>query len=307
MKKNITLDYFIDKALETKKGKVPTLVITCPYEADSIVAIKKAIKLELIKALFVGEKKLAEKAAKEADFELTSENFFDAKDDADAARITMELLRDDKAQMLMKGLIDTSLLLKTLLVKDYGLRTGKLFSHAIVSFNDDFDKYYIITDAGMNIAPTLEQKKEIIENSVLLAHALGIKEPKVACLTAKEKVYDKMPATLDAAALQKMNQDGIIKNCIVSGPLQLDNAINEHSAKVKGIEDPVAGKADILLVPDIEAGNIFSKGLYYLCNWAFAGIVIGAKIPIVLTSRSSDERDQISSICLACSMANFKE
>lgn len=307
MNKPITLNYFIDWALKTKKRKVPTLVITCPYEADSIAAIKKSIELDLIHALLVGEKKIVEKAAEEANFELTSENFFDAKDDADAARITMELLRDDKAQILMKGLIETSLLLKTLLVKDYGLRTGKLFSHAVVSFNDTFDKYYIITDAGMNIAPTLEQKKEIIENSVLLAHALGIKEPKVACLTAKEKVYDKMPATLDADVLQKMNQDGIIKNCIVSGPLQLDNAIDEHSAQVKGIKDPVAGKANILLVPDIEAGNIFSKGLYYLGNWAFAGIVIGAKIPIVLTSRSSDERDQISSICLACSIANYKE
>lgn len=303
-----TLNYFIEIAKQkSNKQQIPTLIVTCPYEEYSIKSINECIKLGLIKAIFVGEKQKIIKAINEANLDQNLFNMVDANNDEDAAEKTMELLKNNEGQMLMKGLIDTSLLLKTLLKQEYGLRDKKLMSHCSVAFNEHYDKFYIITDPAMCIKPTLEQKVLIIENAVFLAHALGIKKPNVACLCAKEKPYDKMPDTLDAQELRNLNINGTIKDCVVSGPLQIDLAIDEESARIKNCQDPVAGKANILFCPNIEAANIFAKGIVYLGGWSFAGVILGAKIPFVLTSRSTNERDRILSIAIACACANYKE
>lgn len=305
----INVDYFIQLAKEKRisTGKKPTIVVPCPYEEYTIDSLAKLQSQDLLNVILVGEQSLIQKAIDAAELKIEAEIIEiiateNEKSDLLSAKKSMELIRDHKADILMKGLIDTSLLLGTLLKEEYGLKTGKLFSHVGVLFNPDYPKYFIATDAGMNIAPNLEQKKSIIENAVRLAHCLGNPNPYVAMLCAKEKPYDKMPCTLDAAQLQKMNQEGQITGCIVSGPLQFDNAVDMFSAEIKGVKDPVAGKADILVTPDIEAGNIMGKALMYLGKWEFAGIVEGARIPIVLTSRSSTEPDRLASIALGIMM-----
>ncbi len=204
---------------------------------------------------------------------------------------------------LMKGLLDTSVILKAVVKRENELRTGKTLSYVGILFNEDKDRYYLTSDGAMLIAPTLEQKKGIVENSVEVAHALGVECPNVAMICAKEKYYEKMPATVDATALQKMNQDGEIKDCVVSGPLQLDNAVDKHAVEVKGVKDPVAGKADILVVSAIEVGNVLLKTAKYLGGWTFGGVVVGAKIPIVVCSRSDGEAAKLVSIAVACMMA----
>lgn len=258
------LNYFVDLAIKTSKIK-QKLIVTCPYEEYSIGSIVKCVELELIDVIFVGEKDKILEAAKKAQIDLPdSVEIVETIDDLSAAKTTMEYLRDKKATILMKGLIDTSVLLKTMLAKEYGLRTKRVMSHCCVSFNEDYNKYYLITDAAMLIKPNLEQKKQMILNAVDFAHALGIEKPMVANLCAKEKAYEKMPDTLEAAKLQEMYINGEITGCVVSGPLQIDTAISVESASIKGTKDPVAGKADILVCPNIEAANIFSKGIVYL-------------------------------------------
>ena len=299
----ITMDYFINIAKQKMSCNVAKLVIPCPYEEYSLGSIEQCIKLGLIEAIFVGEKTKIDNAINIAKISLDKIEIIEAENDEDAANKAMQILKDKKANMIMKGLIDTSLLLKTLLKPEYELRTGKLMSHCALAYNPNFERYFIITDAAMSIKPTLEQKKQIIENAVSLARALGNNNPKVANLCAKEKPYEKMPDTLDAQKLHEMNVNGEITNCVVSGPLQIDLAIDEESAKIKGSKDPVAGKADILMCPDIEAANIFSKGIVYLGGWSFAGVIIGSKVPFVLTSRSTTEQDRILSIALACACA----
>lgn len=301
----ITMDYFINIAKNKMNGKVAKMVVPCPYEEFSIGSIAECVKLGLIEAILVGEKSRIEETIKKSGFVIDNVQIVDAQNNEEAANIAMQLLKDKKANMIMKGLIDTSVLLKTLLKPEYELRTGKLMSHCALAYNPNFERFFIITDAAMIIKPTLEQKKQIIENAVSLAHALGNKNPYVANLCAKEKPYEKMPDTIDAQKLQEMNQNGEIQGCVVSGPLQIDLAIDEESAKIKGCKDPVAGKANILMCPDIEAANIFSKGIVYLGGWSFAGVIIGSKVPFVLTSRSTSEEDRILSIVLACACAEF--
>ena len=304
---NINLDYFINKALSNLNGKIPRLIIPCPYDKNNINAINYCTEIKLIKPILVGKKNLITKAIDDSQSKLIDFELIEADTDEQAANLTMEYLKNKKADILMKGLIDSSLLLKIFLKKEYELRTNKLITHCVLSFNKNYNKYYIITDPAMVIKPDLQQKKQMIENAVFFARALGNEKPYVANLCAKEKVYEKMPDTIDADLLRQMNINGDIKNCVVSGPLQIDLAINEESAKIKNVNDPVAGKADILVCPNIESANIFSKGITYLGGWSFSGLILGAKIPFVLTSRSTNNDDRILSIALACICLNFNE
>ena len=222
---------------------------------------------------------------------------------ADAAQKSVDQVTAGKASLIMKGLIDTSVILKAVVKKENNLRTGKTLSYVGILFNENRDKYYLSSDGAMLISPDIEQKKGIIENAVDVAHALGNELPKVAMICAKEKYYEKMPATVDAVALQRMNHEGEIKGCVVSGPLQIDNAVDLHAVEVKGIDDPVAGHADILIVPAIEAGNVLLKTAKYLGGWTFGGIVVGAKVPIVVCSRSDGESAKLVSIAVACMLS----
>jgi phosphate butyryltransferase len=220
-----------------------------------------------------------------------------------AAELAVKAVSTREATVLMKGNIPTSSLLKAVLNKEYGLRTGNVLSHVAVFEVPDFDRFTIVTDAGMNIAPELEQKAQMIKNAAALARAIGIECPKVAPIAAVEVVNPAMQATIDAAALSVMNKRGQITGCIVDGPLALDNAVSALAAEHKGIQSEVAGRADILLVPTIEVGNVLYKSLIYFAKAKVGAVIAGAKAPIVLTSRADSAESKLYSLALAiCSV-----
>jgi phosphate butyryltransferase len=220
-----------------------------------------------------------------------------------AVELAVKAVSTREATVLMKGNIPTSSLLKAVLNKEYGLRTGNVLSHVAVFEVPDFDRFTIVTDAGMNIAPELEQKAQMIKNAAALARAIGIECPKVAPIAAVEVVNPAMQATIDAAALSVMNKRGQITGCIVDGPLALDNAVSALAAEHKGIQSEVAGRADILLVPTIEVGNVLYKSLIYFAKAKVGAVIAGAKAPIVLTSRADSAESKLYSLALAiCSV-----
>ncbi|KIY21979.1 MULTISPECIES: phosphate butyryltransferase [Mesobacillus] len=221
-----------------------------------------------------------------------------------AAELAVKAVNANEAQVVMKGNIPTAAILKAVLNKEYGLRAGAVLSHVAVFEVPGYDRYLIVTDAGMNIAPDLEQKAQIITNAVRVAHSIGIDMPRVAPLAAVEVVNPTMQATTDAAALTVMNQRGQISGCIVDGPLALDNAVSQLAAEHKGIKSDVAGKADILLVPAIEAGNVLYKSLVYFANAKVGAVIAGAKAPIVLTSRADTAESKLYSLALALCSTN---
>lgn len=221
-----------------------------------------------------------------------------------AAELAVRAVHLNKANVLMKGNVPTATFLKAVLNKEYGLRMGKVLSHVAVFEIPGYDRFIIVTDAAMNISPDLEQKAQIISNAVAVAHAIGIETPKVAPLAAVEVVNPSMPATMDAAALTMMQKRGQIKGCVIDGPLALDNAVSLKAAEHKRIDSEVAGKADILLVPDIEAGNMLYKSLIYFANAKVGAIIAGAKAPIVLTSRADSAESKLYSLALAVCSAS---
>jgi len=287
-------------ALEKGPKKVAVAVA---QDEDVLGAIKEAYEKGIAIPVLVGDKESIEKISSDIGFDLNGIEIIDEKDGTLAARKATSLVSSGEAHVLMKGLIDTSVIMKQVLDLEIGLRTGNVISHVAVFDVPTYHKIFIVTDAAMIIAPDLNQKKQIIENAVQLAHALDIAEPKVAVLAAKEKVSEKMEATVHAKALADMNKSGEIKGCIVDGPLALDNAVSKESARIKGIDSEVAGDADILLAPDIEAGNILYKSLTFLGNAKSAGLIVGTSKPIVLTSRADSEEAKLNSIVLATLMA----
>ncbi len=297
---------FEDVLKYAKERGPKTISVACAQDADVLLAVNKAKELGISEAILVGDKEQIENIAKEKGIDLSSYEIIDIKDLSEASLKAVELVSTGKAHMVMKGLVDTSIILKAVLNGEVGLRTGNVLSHTAVFDIEDYDRLLFVTDAAMNIAPDLEAKKQIIENAVKVARALDIDEPKVAVLCAKEKVNPKMPATVDAAKLQEMNEKGEIKNCLVAGPLALDNAVSVEAAKLKKIDHPVGGKADILMVPTIEAGNVLYKALAFLAKSKNAGIIVGAKAPVILTSRADDEEAKLNSIALGVLMAAKK-
>lgn len=219
--------------------------------------------------------------------------------DKDAAVRAVKYVHDGKADVLMKGLLPTSTLLKAVLSPEYGIRGKGLLSHVAVFDIPEYDRLVYITDSGMNIEPDLNQKADIIRNAVKVAHALGNAHPRVALLAAVETINSKMQATSDAAILSKMNERGQITGCIVDGPLALDNAISLEAAQHKNIQSDVAGQADILVVPSIEVGNTLYKSLIFFAKAKVGGMIMGAQAPIVLTSRSDDAESKLNSIVIA--------
>ena len=302
----INQDYFINLAKEKTGDAIQTVAVAAPHDLATLESLRNAVDLGFVKVILVGDEELINKAAKEGNLDISDMKVVHADDLPDAAQKAVDQVREGKASLIMKGLIDTSVILKAVVKRENELRTGKTLSYVGILFNEDKEKYYLTSDGAMIISPTLEQKKQIIENSVDVAHALGIEKPNVAMICAKEKYYEKMPATVDATELQKMNQNGEIEGCVVSGPLQLDNAVDKHAVEVKGIKDPVAGNADILIVSVIEAGNVLLKTAKYLGGWTFGGVVVGAKVPIVVCSRSDGEAAKLVSIAVGCMMAANK-
>lgn len=291
--------------LKLAQEKGPKKISVAVAEDEEVLsAIKEAMELEIVVPILVGNKEKIFEISKEIDLDLEFIEILDEKDPSLASRMATELVSSGRAQILMKGLVDTSIIMKQVLDKEIGLRTENVISHVAVFEVETYHKLFIVTDAAMNLAPDLIKKKEIIENAVKLAISLDIVNPKVAVLAAKEKVDPKMEATVHARELSDMNKRGEIKNCIVDGPFALDNAINKHSAMIKGIDSVVAGDADILLAPNIEAGNVLYKSLTYFARAKSAGLIVGTKAPIVLTSRADNHQTKLNSIALAVLMAS---
>jgi phosphate butyryltransferase len=291
--------------LELAKKKGPkTISVAVAQDKEVLSAIKEANELGIADAILVGDKEQIIQLANELEMDINKFEIIDEKDLKEASRKAVELVNTGKAHMVMKGLVDTSIILKAVLDEEIGLRTGKVLSHVAVFGIEKYHKVLLVTDAAMNIDPDLNQKKQIIENAVYVAHSLDINQPKVAVICAKEKVNPKMPDTVDAQDLKEMNEKGEITGCIVGGPFALDNAVSLEAAKHKGIEHPVAGDADILLMPDIEAGNVLYKALVFLAGAHNAGVIVGAKAPVVLTSRADSDEAKLNSIALGVLMAS---
>ncbi len=279
------------------------LAVACAQDDDILKAVEAARQSQIIEAILVGEATLIAEKAKLVGVDLANYQIIDIKDMADASLKAVELVSSGQADMLMKGLVDTSIILRAVLNKEVGLRTGNPLSHVALFDVPKYHKMFVLTDAAMNIAPDLDTKKQIIENALVVTRALDIEMPKVGVLCAKEKVNPKMPATEDAVRLVELNQAGQLAGCIIGGPFALDNAISKEAAKLKKIDHPAAGDCDILLCPDIEAGNIFYKALSFLTDARNAGAIVGAKAPIVLTSRADSDDVKLNSIALAVLMA----
>ena len=299
------MSYFTRILEKVKKQKRKIVAVACAEDEDVLNAVENARKFEIITAILVGDKDKIVKILNELKFDVDNYEIIDAKTIEEASKLAVQLVSQGKADIVMKGLVDTSIILKAVLSNEYGLKIhGNLLSHVGVFFNENYHKPFIVTDAAMNIAPTLDEKVKILNNAVKIAQDLGVEIPKVACICAKEKVSAKMEATVDAEKIQKMCEEGVIKNCIVAGPFALDNAISKEAAIHKGITHTVAGDADILLMPQIESGNVLYKALTYFSKSESAGIIVGAKAPIILTSRADSEETKFNSILLATAFNN---
>ena len=284
---------------------IPTAVAH-PCETTALEGAIDAGNKGLIAPILVGpEAKIREIAAK-ARIDLGGVRIVDAQHSHDSAAKAVALVRSGEAELLMKGSLHTDELLGAVVARETGLRTGRRISHVFIMDVPTYHKVLVVTDAAINIAPTLEDKTDICQNAIDLAISLGVERPKVAILAAVETVNSKMQATLDAAALCKMAERGQIKGAALDGPLAFDNAISKEAARIKGIKSEVAGDPDILLAPDLEAGNILAKQLSFLANADSAGLVLGARVPIVLTSRADSVRARIASCGVAMLAAHAR-
>ncbi len=290
------LDFLLE---ESKKGRPVTMALACPYGDDALEAVALASREGIVRAALIGDEPRIRTLAEEAGCDLSKVFIVDEKDDEKATALSVKMVSSGEADFLMKGLIKTSTLLKAVLNKEWGLRTGSLLSHLFLFEVPALGGRVLgVSDGGMNTYPDLSAKAKIIENAVACYHRIGVPQPRIAALAAVEAVNPDMQATIDAAALAKMSDRGQIKGCIVDGPLALDNAISAEAAKIKGIDSPVAGNAHMLLVPDIEAGNFVGKTLLYMTGGNGAGLVLGAAAPIVLTSRFDSMKTKLLSIAL---------
>jgi phosphate butyryltransferase len=292
------------KDLLDKGHKPRKMVLAASEDAHSLCAVTEAARQNIIRPILVGDREKTLGMAEILNLDLSKFELIQADNPVDAVIKSVKMVHDGKADVLMKGKVGTSDMLRSVLNKEYGLRTGNLLSHFAYFEVETYHKLIAVTDVAMNIAPNLTEKISILNNAVRVLNNLGIQKPKVAVLGAVEKVSTEMNATLDAALLSKMNQRDQILNCIVDGPLAFDNAISFESAKHKEIKSEVAGDTDLLLMPDIEVGNVLYKTLVFFAKAKVASMIVGASAPIVLTSRSDSEQAKFDSIVLAAVAAD---
>jgi phosphate acetyltransferase len=304
--------------LEQGTGKYEQLLVRCrnldpiptavahPCESTALIGALEAGEKGLITPILVGPAAKIDDVAKRAGITLGQTRIVDAPHSQASAAKAVELVRQGEAELLMKGSLHTDELLSAVVARETGLRTGRRISHVFMMDIPRYHKVLIVTDAAINIAPTLDDKVDICQNAIDLAISLRVSTPKVAILAAVETVNSKMPSTIDAAALCKMADRGQITGGLLDGPLAFDNAISKEAARVKGITSKVAGDPDILLVPDLEAGNMLAKQLSFLANADSAGLVLGARVPIILTSRADSVRSRIASCAVAMLTAHAR-
>ncbi len=283
-----------------------TTAVAHPCEETALAGAMEAAEKGLIVPILVGPEAKIREIAEAHGIKLGQTRIIDTAHSHASAAKAVELVRLGEAELLMKGSLHSDELLGAVVARETGLRTARRISHVFIMDVPTYHKVLIVTDAAINIAPTLEDKADICQNAIDLAMSLGLRKPKVAILAAVETVNSKMQATLDAAALCKMADRGQIKGGVLDGPLAFDNAISAEAAAIKGIESKVAGDPDILLVPDLEAGNMLAKQLTFLANADSAGIVLGARVPIILTSRADSVRSRIASCGVAMLAAHAR-
>lgn len=288
---------------KVKSQRIKTVAVAVAQDEPVLEAVRDAKINGIAEAILVGDKTEIEKIAKSLEMNIEDYEIVDVKDITQATLEAVKLVSSGRADMMMKGLVDTATFLKAVLNKEFGLRTGKQMSHIGVFEVPGYDRLLFITDAAFNMYPELKEKVDIVKNAVQVAHALEIEIPKVAPICAVEVVNPSMQATLDAASLSIMNMRGQIKGCIIDGPLALDNALSKEAAAHKKISGPVAGEADILLMANIEAGNGVYKCLTYTTDCKNGGLLMGAAAPVIVTSRADSPESKLNSIAMASLVA----
>ena len=294
----------IDKFVQPH-GSPKRVAVACAEGFEVLSALNDAVALGMIEPVLIGNAREIRRLIAENDFRHNDCEIVDMPDHAAAAKEAVAMARRGKVQALMKGVLVSAILMREILNKETGIRSSSTLNHVSLIDSPGLDRLLLMSDGGMVPYPTLKQKVDIINNTVEVARAIGIETPKVACLGALELVNPDMPATMDAAALAIMSQRGQIKNCIVDGPFQLDNALYPEAVREKGVKSSVnvAGNADILLVPNIESGNILLKGLRYLGGCAIAGLMAGAAVPVIMSSRADPPVNKLRSIGFAIAAA----
>lgn len=284
------------------KGKC-RVAVAAAADKHVLDALMMAKNEGFAEPILIGEKEAIKKIAQELSFDLSTIEIIDIADPFLASVEAVSLIRNKKADILMKGLVGTGPMLKAVLDKENGLRKGAVLSHVALFETQFYHKLLGVTDAAMNVAPEFDDKVSLVQNAIEVFHKLGMKEPKVAVIGAVETVNPKMEATVHAAMLTQMNRRKQIKGCIIDGPLALDNAVSAESAQHKGIVSDVAGDVDLIVTPDINSGNILYKALNFLGGATTAAVIMGARVPIVLTSRADSERSKLMSIALAAAIS----
>ena len=294
------LEFLFERA---KKGNIMRVVVAAAEDGDVLEAVHTANVEGIVEATLVGDPDKISKVARDKGVDISSFEVIPTTNEEEAAMKAVQAVSSGEGDLLMKGFIKTSTLLKAVLNKEWGLRSGRLLSHLFLFEVPRLGRVIGLTDGGLNTYPGLQEKVSIVNNAVSCCHALGVERPRVAALAAVEVVNPDMPCTLDAAALVQMNRRNQIKGCVIDGPLALDNALSEEAARHKGVVSEVAGHAEVLFVPDIEAGNLLGKVILFMANGAGAGVVLGAKVPVVLTSRGDTARTKALSIALGAVLA----
>ena len=295
---------FDDLFSKLKEVSTKKVAVAVAQDKPVLEAIKKATELNIAQAILVGDKEKIQEIAKAIDLDLSNYEIMDVKDPKKATLEAVKLVSSGHADMLMKGLVDTATFLRSILNKEVGLRTGKQMSHVAVFEIEGWDRLFFLTDVAFNTYPELKEKAAIINNAVSVAHACGIEKPKVGVVCPVEVVNPNMPSTVDAALLAKMSDRGQFKGCTVDGPFALDNAISLEAANHKGVKGEVAGKSDILMLPNIETGNVMYKTLTYFAPCKNGCLLVGTSAPVILTSRADTFETKVNSIALAALVAD---
>ncbi len=300
---------FSDILQMAKESPCLRVSVAVAEDAEVLESVAAAVKEDIAQFVLFGNKERIREIAERERIPLDGTEIMNIRDPIRACREAVASVNKGDADVVMKGMVSTKDVLKAVLDKDVGLRSGKVLSHVAVFDMPRYDRLLFVTDAAMNIAPTLENKVQIIENAAVICRSLGVHRPKVACVAAVETINTDMTATVDAALLSKMSERGQIRDVDIDGPLGLDIAISLEAAQQKGVGGKVAGKADLLLVPDIESGNILYKSMVYFAGARVGGMIAGAKAPVVLTSRADTHESKLYSIALACVVAyqNFNQ
>jgi phosphate acetyltransferase len=299
---------YLDRLLERCQTQAPlSVAVAAPLSEVALRGAVAAARASIIAPILVGPERALRQLAHRLEIDLSGFEVTSADDDESAARQCVALCRSGRARAIMKGSLESAVLLREVVRADAGMRTSRRMSHVFVLDVPSYPRPLIITDAAINIYPTLDEKVDIVQNAIDLAHLLGIRTPNVAILSALETVHSQIKATVDAAALSKMAERGQIRGAIVDGPLAFDTAVSSQAAAIKQLNSPVAGLADILVAPDMEAGNMLVKQLEYLGGAELAGIVLGARVPIILTSRADSARARLASCAIAAMVAAKSE